>query len=180
MSDRSSDATFGETTLGSERLRELTPSDLDALQSLFERGSDYFLVHEERPPTASEARDDWDVVPVGTPRSHKHVIGLFGPDLVGVVEVVRDWPRPGTWVIGLLLLDPAARRRRTGTRTVSAIDAWAARSGADRLRVGVVLANSGGLQFWQELGFTQVDAHPDATRAHSTAIALERPIQSQP
>lgn len=182
MSRRPSDAStqFVETTLGSERLRELTPSDLDALQSLLERGSDYFLLHEDRPPTATEARDDWDAVPSGTPRNHKHVIGLFGPELVGVVDVVRDWPRAGTWIIGLLLLDPAARRRGLGARTVSAIDAWAARSGADRLRIAVVLANAGGLKFWQALGFTEVDVHPDAMRTHSPAIALERPIRSQP
>ena len=175
-----SDTQFVETPLGTEHLRELMPSDLDALQSLFERSSDYFLLHEDRPAAATEARDEWDSVPPGTPRSHKHVIGLFGHDLVGVVEVVRDWPRPGTWNIGLLLLDPAARRRRAGTRTVSAIDAWAARSGADRLRITVIPANSGALEFWQGLGFTRVEAHPRSDRGHPTAIALERPIQSYP
>lgn len=174
-----SDTQFVETTLGIEHLRELTRSDLDALQSLFERGGDYFLIHEDRPPSPTEARDEWDTVPSGTPRCHKHFIGLFGPDLVGVVEVVRDWPRPGTWVIGLLLLDPAARRRRAGTRVVSAIDAWAARSGADRLRVAVVLANNAALEFWHGLGFTRVQAHLRSERTHHTSIALERPIQSQ-
>jgi GNAT superfamily N-acetyltransferase len=147
---------------------------------LFERGGDYFLLHEDRPVTAIEARDEWDAVPSGTPRSHKHVIGLFGHDLVGVVEVVRDWPRPGTWSIGLLLLDPAARRRRAGTRTVSAIDAWAARSGADRLRIAVVLANNPALEFWQGLGFTRMQAHPRSERTHHTAIALERSVQNPP
>jgi GNAT superfamily N-acetyltransferase len=174
-----SDTRFVETPLGTGHLRELTRSDLGALQSLFERGGDYFLLHEDRPPRATEARDEWDAVPPGTPRSHKHVIGLFGHDLVGVVEVVRDWPRPGTWNIGLLLLDPAARRHRAGTRTVSAIDAWAARSGADRLRIAVVLANNAALEFWQGLGFTRVQTHPRSERTHHTSLALERSVQGQ-
>jgi RimJ/RimL family protein N-acetyltransferase len=179
MSRRRSDANvqFAPITLAIGQLRELTQIDLDALQSLLERGSDYFVLHEGRDPTATEARDEWDALPSGTPRSHKHVIGLFRPDLVGVAELVRDWPRPGTWNIGLLLLDPAIRRQRAGTDTVSAIDAWAARSGADRLRISVTPANAGALSFWQRRGFTRVPAQPTAVRAHATAIALERPIQ---
>jgi GNAT superfamily N-acetyltransferase len=171
---------FAEIPLGIWRLRELTRSDLPALQSLLERGSDYFLLHEGRHPTATEARDEWDVVPSGTPRSHKHLLGLLGPDLVGVAEVVRGWPRPATWNIGLLLLDPAVRRHGAGARTVSAIDAWAARSGADRLRISVIAANAGALDFWQGLGFTTVPAQPAAARTNPTAIALERPVQSHP
>jgi GNAT superfamily N-acetyltransferase len=171
---------FAEVTLGIGKLRELTQSDLQLLQSLLARAGDYFVLHENRGPTATEAHDEWDVVPSGKPRSDKHVIGLFSPDLVGVAEVLRDWPRPRIWNIGLLLLDPAVRRRRAGTQTVSAIDAWAARSGADRLRVSVLPANAGALEFWQRLGFTDVPAQPATGQAHSTAIALERPIQSRP
>jgi GNAT superfamily N-acetyltransferase len=170
---------FAEVTLGSGKLRELTQSDLQLLQSLLERAGDYFVLHENRGPTATEARDEWDALPSGKPRSDKHLIGLFSPDLVGVVEVLRDWPRPRTWNIGLLLLDPAVRRRRAGTQTVSAINSWAARSGADRLRVSVLPANAGVLEFWQRLGFAHVPAHATTVRARSTATALERPIQTQ-
>jgi RimJ/RimL family protein N-acetyltransferase len=170
---------FSDITLEIGQLRELTQSDLGTLQALLERSSDFYVIHEGRPPTATEARDEWDALPSGKLRSDKDVIGLFSPDLVGVVEVLRDWPRPRTWSIGFLLLDPAVRRRRAGTQTVSAIDAWAARSGADRLRVGVLPANAAALAFWQRLGFTRVRAQPTTVRAHATAIALERPIHSQ-
>lgn len=168
---------FAETTLELGQLRALTESELPDLQSLLERGSDLFLLTENRRPTATEAREEWEAVPSGTPRSHKHVIGLFAPALVGVVEVVRDWPRPGTWNIGLLLLDPAIRRRRAGTQTFGAIEAWAARSGADRIRITVMPVNTGALAFWQRLGFTRVPAQPTRVREHATAIALERPIE---
>ena len=60
---------------------------------------------------------------------------------------------------------------------VDVIDAWAARSGADRLRISVIPANGGALNFWRRLGFHRVPAQPDSSLAHS-AIALERPIQS--
>jgi GNAT superfamily N-acetyltransferase len=181
MSRRPADAEcrFAEITLEAGQLRELTRSDLHGVQSLFERASDYFVLHEDRHPTATEARDEWEALPSGTPRSHKHVIGLFRSDLLGVAEVVRDWPRAGIWNIGLLLLDPAVRRHHAGTHVVGAIDSWAARSGADRLRVTVNPANSGALDFWQELGFTRVPVQPTADPAHRTVIALERPVTSQ-
>jgi RimJ/RimL family protein N-acetyltransferase len=177
MSRRPSDAEcqFAEITLEAGQLRELTQSDLGAVQSLYERASDYFVLHEDRHPAATEARDEWESLPSGTPRSHKHVIGLFRPDLLGVAEVVRDWPRPGTWNIGLLLLDPAIRRHHAGTHAVGAIDSWAARSGADSLRVTVIPANGAALDFWQRLGFTRVPAQPTTNPAPSTVIALERP-----
>jgi RimJ/RimL family protein N-acetyltransferase len=156
---------FGEVTLGFGQLRELTQSDLDVLQSLLERGSDFYVNAEERQPTATEARDEWDSVSSANPRSHKHLIGLFSPDLVGVVEVLRDWPRPRTWNIGLLLLDPAVRRRRAGTQTVSAIDAWAARSGANRLRVSVLAVNPGALVLATARFHERPRAAHDRTRA---------------
>lgn len=163
---------FPEARLAAGHLRELSESDLDEVQALFERCEDYFLLHEDRPPTAHEARGEWDAVPEGTPRDHKHVLGLFAPGLAGVVEIVRDWPRAGTWNIGLLLLDPAARGHGAGEEGVGAVDALAAAAGAATLRISVDPANTGGLRFWKRLGFTPVPA----VGAHPTAIALERPV----
>ena len=165
-------AAFPETALAAGRLRELTESDLEDLQALFERCEDYFLLHEDRPPTATEARDEWDAVPEATPRDHKHVVGLFTDGLAGVVEVVRDWPRAGTWNIGLLLLDPTARGRGAGQEVVAAVDVRALAGAAATLRISVDPANTGGLRFWERLGFTPVSA----VGSHPTAMALERPV----
>jgi GNAT superfamily N-acetyltransferase len=153
-------------------LRELTAEDLDAVQALFERCGDYFLLHEGRRPGATEARDEWHARPPETPRANKHLIGLSAPELVGVLEVVCDWPRPATWNVGLLLLEPAARRRAAGSRMMAAVDRWAAQVGADTLRISVNTANTGGMAFWRRLGFKQVAA----VGADPAVIALERPV----
>ncbi len=157
-------------------LRELTRADLPAVQALFERAADYFVLHEQRQPAPDEAETEWASVPPDTPRDHKHVLGWFAPELAGVAEVVRDWPRPGTWVVGLLLLDPAARGSGAGTAIVGEIDARAARSGADRLRIAVILANTRGMRFWQRLGFAEVPVHASSEQTLSASIALERPV----
>jgi len=163
---------FDAVTLDGAKLRELTDDDLDDLQALLERCADYYELHEGRPPTATEAQDEWDGVPDGTPRERKHIVGLLAPDLAGIVEVLQGWPRPGTWNIGLLLLDPAARGRGAGSRIMRAVDAWAGRAGADTLRIAVIPANIGGMAFWRRQGFEPVPA----VGKHPTAIALERPV----
>jgi RimJ/RimL family protein N-acetyltransferase len=162
-------------------IHELTASDLHALQSLIERCGDLFQLTEDRDPDPDEARELWDAVPFGTPREAKHVLGVFDPELVGVVEIVRDWPRPGTWNVGLLMFDPAVRRRGAGTVTMRVIDRWAGASGADRLRISVMPANIPALAFWRALGFADVAAVPGFARRaeHAVAIALERPIEAQ-
>ena len=168
---------FDEIELESGTLRELTPADLDALQSLLERSGDFLLLTENRRANADEARELWDGLPPDTPRSAKQVIGLLSPGLTGVVDLVCDWPRPGTWHIALLLLDPAARGRGTGSQVVAAIDAWAARAGADRLRISVVARNTDAMGFWRALGFAPVPAHARSVDdpAHGSVVALERP-----
>jgi GNAT superfamily N-acetyltransferase len=173
---------FGELEIGAGRLRELGRSgaDLAGLQALLERTGDYFRLHEDREPAPAEARELWDELPPGTPAGAKHIVGLFAPGLEGIAEIVRDWPRSGTWNIGLLLLDPAARGGGTGAQTVAAIDAWAARSGADRLRISVIAANARGLRFWRRLGFEAVPAASAAAGAQKPVTAFERSVHSRP
>ena len=100
------------------------------------------------------------------------MLGLFATGLVGVVEVVRDWPRAGTQNIGLLLLDPAARGRGAGAEILDAVDAWATANGAATLRISVDPANVDGMRFWQRHGFSPVPS----VGTHPTAVALERPV----
>ena len=154
------------------RLRELAREDLPELQALFERCGDYFALHEGRPPAPDEAEADWDLMPAGKPREEKQAFGLYAPGLVAVVDVLRDWRRPGTWTIALLLLDPAVRGRGAGTQIVEAVDAWAAAAGADTLRVVVKLVNPGALAFWQALGFRDTPLH------YEGLVALERPART--
>jgi GNAT superfamily N-acetyltransferase len=151
-------------------LRSLRPADLAGLQALLDRCADYFLTAEGRPPRPTEAQDLCTTLPAGTSADDKHLLGVFCGELRGVVDVIRDWPRPRTWLLGLLLLDPRDRGRGVGAAVVAALDRWAASAGADRLRVAVVEANPRALCFWRSLGFSAVPALGPA------ATALERQL----
>ena len=151
-----------------EELRALTEGELPALQAVMERSREYYVLATGSGPKPTAARDVWDALPPGTPRRAKLTLGIYETGLAGIVDVVRGWPAAGTWLIGLLLLEPTARGRGVGARVVAAIDAEAARAGARTLRVAVVPANAPALAFWRGLGFAEVPA------TQPGAIALER------
>ena len=154
-------------------LRQITEDELDAVQALIERCDEYYVLTTGAGPKPTAARGVWDALPPDLPRGAKLTLGVYLPGLVGLVDVVRGWPRAKTWLIGLLLLAPDVRGRGVGAHAVSAIDAAAAEAGATSLRVAVVHANAPALAFWQRLGFVEVPSmQPDT-------IALEREVAAR-
>jgi GNAT superfamily N-acetyltransferase len=147
-------------------LRELTLADRPAVEALIDRCEDFFVLTTGGPGNFDEL---WTALPPGRSLEDKRVYGI-GEPLAGVADVVRDWPAAGTWIIGLLLLDPAARGHGLGPAVVAELDAMAAAQGARRLRVAVVEQNPRALAFWQREGFTPVPAE-----GPGGAQALERP-----
>jgi len=81
-------------------------------------------------------------------------LGVFDPagKLVGLVDIARDHPTPGTWYLGLLLIDPAARGQGVGAAVVRGVKQKAARHGATRLILSVVAENDRALKFWKAQG----------------------------
>jgi GNAT superfamily N-acetyltransferase len=146
-------------------LRELTLADRPAVEALIDRCEDFYVLTTGGPGSFDEL---WTSLPPDRTPADKRVYGT-GEPLAGLAEVVRDWPRPGTWIIGLLLLDPAARGSGLGAAVVAELDAMAAAQGADRLRVGVVDANVRALKFWRREGFVPVPPEGPAG-----ALAFER------
>lgn len=72
---------------------------------------------------------------------------------------------------------PAARRRGHGRALVDAIAAWGVGWGARRIVLWVIAGNDAAMEFYRRLGFSLIDAGPDADAgaAHG-AVAMERAI----
>jgi GNAT superfamily N-acetyltransferase len=126
-----------------------------AVQALLERGADYARLVEGQDPGPDAARELFTDGPPGHPLEDKFVIGLFDPPdaLIAVLEGMRDYPDPGVWWIGLMLLDPAWRGRGLGAQLYRAFEAYAGEGGATALGLGVVEANAGARRFWERVGF---------------------------
>ena len=132
---------------------------LDELQSLIERSADYYEQVYGHPPGPAEATSVYSVLPDGVETYDTKILLAVIKEsrMVGVIDAVRDWPSPGTWAVGLLLLEPGVRGRGLGTVVLERLEDRAAAEGAAQLRVGVQVANEGGLRFWQRNGFVPLD-----------------------
>jgi hypothetical protein len=84
---------------------EAGTADLDALQALHLRCADFVEATTGHPPRDDEAARLLSVLPPGKALADKKVLGLHRDgEMVGVVDLLRSYPGPTDWYLGLLLL----------------------------------------------------------------------------
>jgi GNAT superfamily N-acetyltransferase len=133
--------------------------DVAVLQDLLLKASDYNLLVTGKPPSPNAARELLADFPPGKTLDDKLALGIFedGEVLVGVMDIVRDYPESGVWWIGLLLLDPAKRGHGLGEALYHSFERWAAQTGAVEIGLGVVEKNVLAVRFWKRLGFVTLE-----------------------
>ncbi len=111
------------------------------------------------PPGSSLAQELALALPAGKGYEDKLLLGIFArpQQLVGVLDAIRDYPVQGEWWLGLLLLEPAQRGRGLGENICRAFEQWAKNAGARYLRLVVSVQNRRGHQFWQRMGFEELE-----------------------
>lgn len=80
--------------------------------------------------------------------------------IIGVLDVIRDYPASGGWFVGLFLIDPMYRQQGLGRKMYQAFEQWAMRRGARQIGLGVVEQNTRAYDFWQRLGFEEQERRP--------------------
>src|SRR5262249_12683756 len=143
-------------------LAALTPDDGPAVQALLERSADYAELVMGVPPRPAEAQSLYIDLPEGKGYADKFLLGIFSgrkgeQRLVGVLDAIRDYPEPGEWWIGLLLLEPEQRGHGLGERAFRALEHWAGARGASGIRLAVLEHNVRAKRFWQRLGFVELE-----------------------
>ncbi len=132
------------------------------LQALLERNPDYFQLVSGLPPNPSAAYSLLTSLPEGKTLDEKLVIGIStgNQTLIGVLDIVCNYPAQNEWWIGLLLLDPAYRRKGLGGQIHRAFEKWAIQYGVKRIWLGVIDQNQDAYRFWQKAGFEPVERRP--------------------
>ena len=125
------------------------------LQAFYEGCADYFELVTGQPPGPDEAGQLLTSLPRGKGHEDKFVIGLFDAPghMVGVLDVIRDYPRRGEWYLGLLMFGPSWRGRRLGERVYRRLEDWVRELGGERIHLIVQEQSPGALRFWQRMGF---------------------------
>ena len=113
----------------------LDESHTSLLQDLHERCADFIHLATGRPPQLNAARDLLQELPPGKSLQDKFVLGFVRvhPGLIGVLDTVRDYPDPGTWYIGLLMIHPAGARERVRASRPSCIRTMGVMAGRSTL-----------------------------------------------
>lgn len=172
-------------------VRPLSPADAAAVQHLLEAGGGFTERIRGRAPAPGDGLAILTDLPPDAAPEAKLVLGLLssGPDtgpedLLGLVDVIRDWPEPGTAHIGLLLTHQDHRGRGLGRLLHESLLAQLrALGGTDRLRIGIVATNSEvAAPFWERLGYLPTgEVRPFADGpVRSTTTILARPLAQPP
>jgi RimJ/RimL family protein N-acetyltransferase len=136
--------------------RAIEPGDLPRLQALCERSADYYEAVTAGPPGPSEAHSIYTILPPNRNYDDKFLFGLWiEDDLIGVIDLVRNYPADSVWMVGLVLLDPAWRGRGLGREIVSALLSWMQAKGGTTARIAVRQGYAT-LGVWEKLGFERV------------------------
>jgi ribosomal protein S18 acetylase RimI-like enzyme len=158
--------TLGSVAAGrdpTERVFELTScfgvrldeTRIPELQAFYDECRDYFELSTGAPPGPNEAEDLIRSVPRGRTAEDKFVIGLFDAPghLVGVLDVIRDHPKPNHWFLGLLLIGRSWRGHHMGERVYRRLEEWIRVQGGREIHLIVQEQNPGAIRFWQRMGF---------------------------
>jgi GNAT superfamily N-acetyltransferase len=145
---------FQAADLTAERVVD---AEVDLLQPLLERCEDFFLRCYGWPPRPDEARQQLLERPPGLGPEQGHVVALRDSrgTVVGMLEAVSDFPAPGEWYLGLMVLAPEVRGHKRGEAVVRGYEDWLRGQGARLLRLGVAEPNPDALRFWTRMGFRE-------------------------
>lgn len=142
---------------------ELIEDHADELQRLFEECEAYFDLVFGLPVGPAEVQSAFIALPEGKTYEDKYLLGVIddADRMVGHIDAVKDYPAPGDWSIGILLLAPGVRGRGLGTSLYDGLRQWARSQGANALRIGVVEWNEAALGFCESFGLARTNVIPN-------------------
>ena len=167
--------------LAGYRVARLTIEDAPDVQSLYERCSDYHLAHEGTPTRPTAGEEELASLPPGRSMEDKFSFGIYAPEgeLLGYIELFRNYPAESEWWIGLLMLDPKKRGRGVGRRVFRAAAGWAFANGARAIQLAVLENDPAAQRFWTRQGFEFVQRRAYESQSHKkthTVIVMRRPL----
>ena len=140
------------------KIENLTLDQLQAVKDLNKKCSDYYVMHEGEQPSEKHALEIFKALPPGKNYEDKFVLGIFKDknELLGIIDLVKNFPVEGEWMLGLFYLDPEERGQGLGKLVHQTLVQWAGKFGAKSFRIGVLEENYQGRNFWSGLGYRKV------------------------
>ena len=134
------------------QLRPLTLDDRASVEALFADDGGYAERVHGRAAAPEDVDELFSARPPATAPEQKHTMGLWaGAELVGVADVLVDFPESGTNFLGLLQI--RADRQGQGLAARLHGELMERFPGATRWRLSVVDTNGEVVGFWERMGY---------------------------
>ncbi len=139
------------------KIVSLSLDDIESVDQLCKECEDYFLLHDGCLHTKKNLEEIFTSLPPNKQPQDKFVLGIFYKDqLIGIIDLVRDFPTIGQWIIGLFLLKEKERGKGIGKLIHSTLSEIVLNLNGKSLRIGVSKENVNGLKFWGNLGYKKI------------------------
>jgi len=129
--------------------------DLEDIKKLYNECEAYFIIEQGKPATDTDAENILSVLPPNKSIEDKFVIGVYNTSssLVAIVDLVKDFPEKGEWMLGLLLISTHQRGRGLGKAINAELIRMIQKENGKKIRVGVISNNELGLMFWKSQNY---------------------------
>ena len=140
------------------KIKSLTIDKLKSIEILNLKCSDYYILHDGLLPSKNEALEIFESLPPGKNYDDKFSLGIYKctDELIGIIDIVKNYPVEGEWMLGLLLIQPEERDKGLGKLIHEALVQWAITLGSKSFRIGVIEDNYKGRKFWSDLGYIKI------------------------
>ena len=141
------------------KIKALTVNKQKKLEILNLKCSDYYQLHDGVSPSKKEALEIFNALPPGKNYKDKFVLGIYkyGNELIGIIEIIKNSPIDGEWMLGLMLIAPDERDNGLGKLIHEVLAHWAITLGAKSFRLGVIEENYKGKKFWTDIGYKKIN-----------------------
>lgn len=137
-------------------IRLIDESDFSEVFKLFKACPDYFEIVSGEEADEQSVNIFYEALPPNKDYEDKYSIGVYSKShLVGVIDLVKDFPKKGTWMLGLMLITPEFRNLGLGKGLHEYIKEIARVEEVNQLRVGVVMENTRALEYWKAFGYIE-------------------------
>lgn len=136
----------------------LTQVNQEEIQTLCHSCNDYFIMSQGCKTIGNEAAEILSSIPPNNDIKDKSVIGIYNSSkkLVGLVDLIKNYPKEDTWIIGLMLIEPNERRQKIGQEIDKLIKTYISSKGGKAIHLGVLRENISGRKFWESQGYLKV------------------------
>lgn len=157
-------------------LEQIEPDDEPGLLALFRECDDWFEATTGSPSGPGDVQSLFYALPEGAHADDKRQFTLRDGDrIIGLVDVVLRWPRPGSCAVGTFLLAPAYRGRGVGTATAQVLLDEARHAGLDEVTATLPDGWEPGDKFARSLGFEVGEIRPGS--ANRRTAPAESPVR---